>query len=205
MDGAGLAERCEFPDDRLQRCGGLHARQRRGRHHRARPARLIRRCRVRCASRWARAPRTMRCSRASRRHDRRRTGACSWTATARSTRSRPTNRWTVSTRSACMPGVIPALLELKRAGFSFVMVTNQDGLGTPSLPLARFEAAHRFHPRFVRLAGRASSTPCSSARTSSTRAAPAASRKPRWWSDYVARAPARPGAQLHGRRPRHRP
>jgi imidazoleglycerol-phosphate dehydratase/histidinol-phosphatase len=43
-----------------------------------------------------------------------------------------------------MPGVIPALLDLKRAGFAFVMVTNQDGLGTPSLPQERFERAHRF-------------------------------------------------------------
>ena len=43
-----------------------------------------------------------------------------------------------------LPGVIPALLELKRAGFLFAMVTNQDGLGTPSLPTDRFEAAHRF-------------------------------------------------------------
>src|ERR1700678_3241586 len=43
-----------------------------------------------------------------------------------------------------MPGVIPALLDLKRAGFAFVMVTNQDGLGTPSLPQERFESAHRF-------------------------------------------------------------
>ena len=43
-----------------------------------------------------------------------------------------------------MPGVVPALLELKRAGFAFVMVTNQDGLGTLSFPRDSFEIAHRF-------------------------------------------------------------
>jgi len=43
-----------------------------------------------------------------------------------------------------MPGVVPALLELKRAGFTFVMVTNQDGLGTASLPQEAFDRAHRF-------------------------------------------------------------
>jgi imidazoleglycerol-phosphate dehydratase / histidinol-phosphatase len=43
-----------------------------------------------------------------------------------------------------VPGVIPALLDLKRAGFRFVMVTNQDGLGTPSLPSEKFVPAHRF-------------------------------------------------------------
>ncbi len=43
-----------------------------------------------------------------------------------------------------MPGVIPALLELKRAGFAFVMVTNQDGLGTSSFPRESFEIAQRF-------------------------------------------------------------
>jgi imidazoleglycerol-phosphate dehydratase/histidinol-phosphatase len=43
-----------------------------------------------------------------------------------------------------MPGVIPALVELQRAGYAFVMVTNQDGLGTPSLPTEAFEATHRF-------------------------------------------------------------
>ncbi|MGB6353887.1 MAG: bifunctional histidinol-phosphatase/imidazoleglycerol-phosphate dehydratase HisB [Steroidobacteraceae bacterium] len=43
-----------------------------------------------------------------------------------------------------MPGVVPALLELKAAGFAFVMVTNQDGLGTPRFPQENFERAHRF-------------------------------------------------------------
>jgi imidazoleglycerol-phosphate dehydratase/histidinol-phosphatase len=43
-----------------------------------------------------------------------------------------------------MPGVIPALLELKRAGFAFVMVTNQDGLGTTAFPRESFDTAHRF-------------------------------------------------------------
>ncbi|HLZ98236.1 MAG TPA: HAD-IIIA family hydrolase, partial [Steroidobacteraceae bacterium] len=43
-----------------------------------------------------------------------------------------------------LPGVIPALLDLKRAGFTFVMVTNQDGLGTDSFPTPAFEEAQRF-------------------------------------------------------------
>jgi len=43
-----------------------------------------------------------------------------------------------------MPGVIPALIELNRAGLRLVMVTNQDGLGTASLPRDAFERAHRF-------------------------------------------------------------
>lgn len=43
-----------------------------------------------------------------------------------------------------MPGVIPALLELRRAGYRLVVVSNQDGLDTPSLPRAAFEKTQDF-------------------------------------------------------------
>ncbi|QSX78012.1 bifunctional histidinol-phosphatase/imidazoleglycerol-phosphate dehydratase HisB [Agrilutibacter solisilvae] len=39
-----------------------------------------------------------------------------------------------------VPDVIPALLRLRDAGFEFVMVTNQDGMGTPAFPREEFEA-----------------------------------------------------------------
>ena len=38
--------------------------------------------------------------------------------------------------------VVPALLKLRDAGYQFVMVTNQDGLGTASYPRERFEGPH---------------------------------------------------------------
>jgi len=43
------------------------------------------------------------------------------------------------TKVRLVPGVIPALLELKAAGYEFVIVSNQDGLGTDAFPRTDFE------------------------------------------------------------------
>jgi imidazoleglycerol-phosphate dehydratase / histidinol-phosphatase len=43
-----------------------------------------------------------------------------------------------------MPGVFMALADLQRRGFRLVIVTNQDGLGSPGYPRAAYNAVHEF-------------------------------------------------------------
>jgi imidazoleglycerol-phosphate dehydratase/histidinol-phosphatase len=50
---------------------------------------------------------------------------------------------------ALLPGVIPALLKLRDAGFKFVLVSNQDGLGTQSFPEHTFREPHDFLRRLL--------------------------------------------------------
>ncbi len=52
-----------------------------------------------------------------------------------------------------LPGVFAALQRLTAAGYRLVMVTNQDGLGTASFPIERFELAQDFVLRAFRLTG----------------------------------------------------
>jgi len=51
------------------------------------------------------------------------------------------------------PDVIPSLLRFKKAGFSFVMISNQDGLGTSSLPSNDFTFPHEFMLRVFQSQG----------------------------------------------------
>ena len=50
---------------------------------------------------------------------------------------------------ALIDGVIPALLRLRDAGYTFVMVSNQDGRGTASFPEPAFREPHDFLVRLL--------------------------------------------------------
>ena len=52
-----------------------------------------------------------------------------------------------------LPGVVPALLELQRAGYRLVLVSNQDGLGTASFPEPAFREAQEFLRDLLRSQG----------------------------------------------------
>jgi imidazoleglycerol-phosphate dehydratase/histidinol-phosphatase len=45
---------------------------------------------------------------------------------------------------ALVPGVVPSLLRLRDAGYEFVMVSNQDGRGTPAFPEPEFQRVQEF-------------------------------------------------------------
>ncbi len=51
------------------------------------------------------------------------------------------------------PGVIPALLRLQEAGYRFVMVSNQNGVGTESFPEPAFRSPHEFILEVLRSQG----------------------------------------------------
>lgn len=50
-------------------------------------------------------------------------------------------------------GAIPALMRLRDAGFQFVLVSNQDGLGTARFPQASFDGPHRLLVQVLASAG----------------------------------------------------
>jgi histidinol-phosphate phosphatase family protein len=52
-----------------------------------------------------------------------------------------------------LPGVVPALLRLRDAGYEFVMVSNQDGLGTATFPDADFRTVQGFLLRLLESQG----------------------------------------------------
>lgn len=54
---------------------------------------------------------------------------------------------------ALVDGVVPALLRLCDAGYVFVLVSNQDGLGTASFPAPTFHEPHDFLIRLLRSQG----------------------------------------------------
>ena len=50
-------------------------------------------------------------------------------------------------------GAIPALLRLREAGYEFVLISNQDGLGTSAFPQAAFDGPHRLMLQVLARAG----------------------------------------------------
>ncbi|MDX1518201.1 MAG: bifunctional histidinol-phosphatase/imidazoleglycerol-phosphate dehydratase HisB [Woeseiaceae bacterium] len=54
---------------------------------------------------------------------------------------------------ALVPGVIPALLRLRDSGFRFVIVSNQDGLGTDAFPQQAFDICQNFMLDLLRSQG----------------------------------------------------
>jgi len=48
-----------------------------------------------------------------------------------------------------VPGVVPALLKLRDAGYQFVMVSNQDGLGSEQYPQSWVEGAPAMRMQFL--------------------------------------------------------
>ncbi len=56
----------------------------------------------------------------------------------------PDNQLDALEKIKLVRGVVPALIELADSGYRFVMVTNQDGLGTPSFPEDEFKICQDF-------------------------------------------------------------
>jgi hypothetical protein len=88
-----------------------------------------------------------------------------------------------------MPGVFTALAALSQAGYTLLMVTNQDGLGSAEFPQAAFDPRSAFcwMPSTPR---ESFSRACSSARTGQPTAAPAESQRQACWRATLSGIPS---------------